>query len=34
MDLRRGMQLQVEWFRQHLDRIRQANPGFSLEDQG
>jgi UDP-glucose 4-epimerase len=34
MDLTRGMQLQVEWFRQRLDRIRQANPGFSLEDQG
>jgi len=34
MDLTRGMQLQVEWFRHRLDRIRQANPGFSLEDQG
>jgi UDP-glucose 4-epimerase len=33
MDLTRGMQLQVEWFRQRLDRIRQANPGFSLEEQ-
>ena len=33
MDLTRGMQLQVEWFRQRLDRIRQANPAFSLEDQ-
>jgi UDP-glucose 4-epimerase len=33
-DLARGMQLQVDWFRQRLDRIRQANPGFSLEDQG
>lgn len=34
MELSRGMQLQVEWFRHRLDRIRQANPGFTLEDQG
>ncbi|HEY2941827.1 MAG TPA: NAD-dependent epimerase/dehydratase family protein [Vicinamibacteria bacterium] len=34
MELTRGMQLQVEWFRHRLDRIRAANPGFSLEDQG
>lgn len=33
-DLTRGLQLQVEWFRHRLDRIRRANPGFSLEDQG
>jgi len=32
MDLSRGMQLQVDWFRDRLDRIRAANPGFSLED--
>jgi len=31
-DLSRGMQLQVDWFRDRLDRIRGANPGFSLED--
>jgi hypothetical protein len=34
MELNRGMQLQVEWFRHRLDGIRQANPGFTLEDQG
>jgi UDP-glucose 4-epimerase len=32
MDLARGMRLQVDWFRKRLDRIRQANPGFSLEE--
>jgi len=31
-DLARGLQLQVEWFRERLDRIRAANPGFSLEE--
>ena len=34
MELNQGMQLQVEWFRLRLDRIREANTGFSLEDQG
>lgn len=33
-DVTRGMQLQVEWFRDNLERIIEANPGFSLEDQG
>lgn len=34
VDLTRGMRLQVEWFRERLDRIREVNPDFSLEDQG
>ena len=33
-DLMRGLQLQIEWFRARLDRLRRLNPGFSLEDQG
>jgi UDP-glucose 4-epimerase len=33
MELMRGMQLQVEWFRDRLDQIQAANPGFTLEDQ-
>ena len=32
MEITRGMQRQVDWFRERLDRIRDANPGFSLED--
>jgi len=34
MDLSRGLQLQVDWFRPRLERIQRENPGFSLEDQG
>jgi UDP-glucose 4-epimerase len=34
VDVMRGMQLQVEWFRERLDRVREVNPGFSLGDQG
>jgi nucleoside-diphosphate-sugar epimerase len=32
VDLTQGLQLQVEWFRERLDRILAANPGFSLEE--
>ena len=30
--LAQGIQAQVDWFRSRQDRIRAANPGFSLED--
>jgi nucleoside-diphosphate-sugar epimerase len=34
VDLGRGLALQVDWFRRRLDRIRELNPGFALEDEG
>jgi dTDP-glucose 4,6-dehydratase len=34
MDLSRGLQIQVDWFRPRLERIQRENPGFSIEDQG
>ncbi|PYQ26327.1 MAG: nucleoside-diphosphate sugar epimerase [Acidobacteria bacterium] len=33
IDVGEGMRRQVEWFREHLEEIRQANPGFTLEDE-
>jgi UDP-glucose 4-epimerase len=33
VDLTRGMQLQVDWFREHVETIRQVNPDFTVEEE-